>query len=101
MFTHCLHIIHPPTPFHRLAVANPPPSLVRTWSTLLFSDFVGEKEKGRKKNMTFQLAWDKGKYTEFPCISMYICIRTPVDLSPLISFILPQSSSLRFQPVLV
>jgi hypothetical protein len=39
--------------------------------------------------MTFLLIWDKGRYHKFPCdISMCICIITPIDLSPLIFFIL-------------
>jgi hypothetical protein len=41
----------------------PPPTLGRTYSTLLISDFVEEKtQKIKKKNMTFFPVWDKDSY---------------------------------------
>jgi hypothetical protein len=72
MYTQFLYLIHPPNP-----LSLPPPlshwyhtpTLSRTCSTFLFSDFVEEK---RKKN-NILLVYDKGGYTEsflviFPCI---------------------------------
>jgi hypothetical protein len=65
MCTQYLHHIHPPTPFHLLPPIGTNPTLGRTCSALLFSDFLKEK------NDIF--AWDKGSYTGrffviFPCI---------------------------------
>jgi hypothetical protein len=49
MYTHFLHCIHPPTPFTRhLSTppgASPPPTLGRTCSALLFTNFVEEERE--------------------------------------------------------
>jgi hypothetical protein len=53
MYTPYLHYIHPPTPFPQLLLPPPgtsPPN--RTSSTLLFSDFLKNKNK-RKNKITF------------------------------------------------
>jgi hypothetical protein len=53
-----LHHIHPPTPFPCLPHwCQPPPC--RTFSALLFSNFVEKKIKRKKKIMMFLLVWDK------------------------------------------
>jgi hypothetical protein len=73
---------------HHLGQPSP---LGWTWSALLFSDFVEEKQrKDKNKNMTFLLI-------EIPIatqgvsyyISMYSWIVTPIGLYLLIFFILP------------
>jgi hypothetical protein len=60
MYTHFLHCIHPPTPFTRhLSTppgASPPPTLGRTCSALLFTNFVEEeREKIKWKIWHFSL----------------------------------------------
>jgi hypothetical protein len=78
----------PPTFSHFQLV--PPYTLGRTCSSLLFSDFVEEKREKIKKINIFVCLRLRLLHREFPCdISMYICIITPIDLSPLIFFILP------------
>jgi hypothetical protein len=47
--------------------------------------------KGQKWKMYILLVWDKDSYTgSLPCgIFMYICIVTPISLSPIVFFIVP------------
>jgi hypothetical protein len=78
MCMHYLHHIHPPIPF---PATSPLPRVstlphthsFRIYSVLLLSNFIKEKTKDKKKNMTFLLVWDKYSCTGsffvlFPCI---------------------------------
>jgi hypothetical protein len=63
--------------------------LGRTFSTLMFSDYVREKREKIKWKHDILVVWDKDSYTGsflvlFPW--MYVCILTPIGLSPLIFF---------------
>jgi hypothetical protein len=74
----CAHIFCTVLPFypflsHPPTGANPPDTLGRTFSTLLFSNFVEEKRETIKRKTSFLLVWDKASYTGsflgiFPCI---------------------------------
>jgi hypothetical protein len=68
-----LHHIHPPTSFLYHLLLVPKASLGRTWSVLLFSDFVEEKRKKEKSDIF--LIWNKGSYTKsFLVIFLCICV---------------------------
>jgi hypothetical protein len=83
IYTHVytvLHVIHSPTPLCHFLPSTETPA-PRTCSALLFSDLVEEKRKS-----WYCLAWAT---QEVPyVIFTYMCIITPIGLSPLIFFIL-------------
>jgi hypothetical protein len=57
--------IHSKTICINLAIAPLIPLPGRTYSTILFSDFVEKKNiKDSKKNIAFLLVWDKDSYTQ-------------------------------------